>query len=53
MSLFINTLAFSDAVSTIQFGQEYSKSGIFFGSIISAIIGYIILKIRLAKDANK
>ena len=53
MSLFINTLAFSTVANTVQFGQEYSKSGIFFGSILSAIIGYIILKIRIKKDAVK
>lgn len=50
MSLFINSLAFTQGVDVVNFGQEYSKSGIFFGSIISGIIGYIILKIRLKKD---
>jgi NhaA family Na+:H+ antiporter len=53
MSLFINTLAFSTEANAVQFGQEYSKSGIFFGSILSAIIGYIMLKIRIKKDAVK
>jgi NhaA family Na+:H+ antiporter len=53
MSLFINTLAFSTEANAVQFGQEYSKSGIFFGSILSAIIGYVILKIRIKKDAVK
>ena len=50
MSLFINSLAFTQGVDVISFGQEYSKSGIFFGSIISGILGYIILKIRLKKN---
>jgi NhaA family Na+:H+ antiporter len=53
MSLFINTLAFSTEANAVQFGQEYSKSGIFFGSILSAIIGYVMLKIRIKKDADK
>lgn len=47
MSLFINALAFPEGSQVIYFGQEFSKSGIFFGSILSGIIGYIILKIRL------
>ena len=50
MSLFINSLAFTQGVDVISFGQEYSKSGIFFGSIISGILGYIILKIRLKNN---
>ena len=50
MSLFINTLAFQETTEIIKFGQQYSKSGIFFGSILSGIIGYIILKIRLKQD---
>ena len=49
MSLFINALAFPENIDLASFGQEYSKSGIFFGSILSGIIGYIILKIRLKK----
>ena len=49
MSLFINALAFPENIELANFGQEYSKSGIFFGSILSGIIGYIILKIRLKK----
>ena len=53
MSLFINALAFPESVAVASFGQEYSKSGIFFGSILSGIIGYIILKIRLKKDAEQ
>ena len=32
MSLFINSLAFTQGVDVVNFGQEYSKSGIFFGS---------------------
>jgi len=52
MSLFINALAFPENIEVISFGQEFSKSGIFFGSILSGIIGYIILKIRLNKDAE-
>ena len=51
MSLFINTLAFSESADLISFGQQYSKSGIFFGSILSGIIGYLILKIQL-KDSS-
>jgi NhaA family Na+:H+ antiporter len=50
MSLFIDTLAFEPVNDMINFGQQYSKSGIFFGSIVSGIIGYIILKIRIRKD---
>lgn len=53
MSLFINALAFPESAAVASFGQEYSKSGIFFGSILSGIIGYIILKIRLKKDAEQ
>ena len=53
MSLFINALAFPESATVASFGQEYSKSGIFFGSILSGIIGYIILKIRLKKDAEQ
>ena len=49
MSLFINALAFPENIDLASLGQEYSKSGIFFGSILSGIIGYIILKIRLKK----
>ena len=52
MSLFINALAFPENIEGISFGQEFSKSGIFFGSILSGIVGYIILKIRLNKDAK-
>ena len=52
MSLFINALAFPENIEVISFGQEFSKSGIFFGSILSGIVGYIILKIRLNKDAE-
>ncbi len=50
MSLFINSLSFVPINEMTYFGQQYSKSGIFFGSIFSGIIGYIILKIRLRKD---
>jgi NhaA family Na+:H+ antiporter len=49
MSLFINALAFPENIELASFGQEYSKSGIFFGSILSGILGYVILKIRLKK----
>ena len=52
MSLFINTLAFDQNISEVYFGQEYSKTGIFFGSILSGIIGYIILKVRLKAEEN-
>jgi NhaA family Na+:H+ antiporter len=52
MSLFINALAFPENIEVISFGQEFSKSGIFFGSILSGIVGYIILKIRLNKNAE-
>ena len=41
MSLFINGLAFSDPVLV-----DSSKLGIFIGSIISAVVGYLILKSR-------
>ena len=47
MSLFINTLAFAPTNELINIGQEFSKSGIFFGSILSGIIGYGLLKIKL------
>tara|TARA_Y100001954_G_C15569668_1_gene482839 strand:+ start:50 stop:682 length:633 start_codon:yes stop_codon:yes gene_type:complete len=49
MSLFINTLAFSEGAD-LMFGQQYSKSGIFFGSILSGIIGYLILKVQLKDE---
>ena len=38
MSLFINALAFPEVSQVIYFGQEFSKSGIFFGSILSAVL---------------
>ncbi len=41
MSLFINGLAFSDPVLV-----DSSKLGIFIGSIVSAVAGYLILKSR-------
>ena len=41
MSLFINGLAFSDSALV-----DSSKLGIFIGSIVSAIAGYLILKSR-------
>ena len=47
MSLFINTLAFAPTNELIDVGQQFSKSGIFFGSILSGIIGYGLLKIKL------
>ena len=50
MSLFINTLAFDQSITAVYFGQEYSKTGIFFGSILSGIIGYILLKVRLKNE---
>ena len=53
MSLFIKALAFPEGSQVIYFGQEFSKSGIFFGSILSGIIGYIILKIRLNNAEQK
>ena len=53
MSLFINALAFPENNQIINFGQEYSKSGIFFGSILSGIIGYVILKVRLKNYAEQ
>jgi NhaA family Na+:H+ antiporter len=42
MSLFISGLAFSDAQSI-----EYSKVGIFVGSLFSGLLGYFFLKLRL------
>tara|TARA_A100001011_G_scaffold104759_1_gene110939 strand:- start:3201 stop:4430 length:1230 start_codon:yes stop_codon:yes gene_type:complete len=53
MSLFINALAFPEGSQVMYFGQEFSKSGIFFGSILSGIIGYVILKIRLNNAEQK
>ena len=45
MSLFISGLAFSDAQSI-----EYSKVGIFVGSLLSGLIGYLFLRYRLSPD---
>lgn len=45
MSLFINGLAFSDPVLI-----DSSKLGIFIGSMISAIAGYLILKSKYQKS---
>lgn len=45
MSLFINGLAFSDPVLI-----DSSKLGIFIGSMISAIVGYLILKSKYQKS---
>lgn len=46
MSLFISGLAFNDAQSI-----EYSKVGIFVGSLFSGLMGYFFLKIRLKPDS--
>ena len=43
MSLFINSLAFPPTSEIVQL----SKSGIFFGSILAGILGYMLLKIKL------
>ena len=43
MSLFISGLAFSDAQSI-----EYSKVGIFMGSLFSGLLGYFFLRSRLS-----
>ena len=53
MSLFINTLAFPESLNTVSFGQEYSKSGIFFGSILSGILGYVLLRLKLKPKSNE
>ena len=53
MSLFINTLAFPESLNTVSFGQEYSKSGIFFGSILSGIFGYVLLRLKLKPKSNE
>ncbi len=45
MSLFISGLAFSDAQSI-----EYSKVGIFLGSLFSGLMGYFFLRYRLSPD---
>ena len=45
MSLFINGLAFSDPVLI-----DSSKLGIFIGSMISAVAGYLILKSKYQKS---
>ena len=42
MSLFISGLAFSDPKSI-----EYSKVGIFIGSLLSGLLGYFFLKLKL------
>ena len=48
MSLFINGLAFSDPVLI-----DSSKLGIFIGSMISAVAGYLILKSKYQKRTNR
>ena len=53
MSLFINTLAFPESLNTVSFGQEYSKSGIFFGSILSGFLGYVLLRLKLKPKSNE
>lgn len=45
MSLFISGLAFSDAQSI-----EYSKVGIFVGSLFSGLLGYFFLRSRLSPN---
>jgi len=48
MSIFISTLAFNDAILT-----NHAKMGILFGSILSGICGYILLRFTLKeKDIN-
>ena len=53
ISLFIYALAVPEGSQVIFFGQAFSKSGIFFGLILSGIIGYAILKIRLNNAEQK
>lgn len=48
MSLFINSLAFSDAVLI-----DSAKMGILFGSLIAGIIGYLVLRITIRGEKKK
>ena len=48
MSLFIAALSFSLPVY-----QEYAKLGIILGSIISALLGYILLRIAGIQKKSK
>jgi NhaA family Na+:H+ antiporter len=45
MSLFINSLAFTDVVHI-----NSAKMGILIGSIIAGVLGYIVLRITLKKE---
>ncbi len=49
MSLFINNLAFISGEEVFNNELEYAKSGIFFGSLLSGLIGYTFLKIKYNK----
>ncbi|RNC79909.1 MAG: Na+/H+ antiporter NhaA [Balneola sp.] len=47
MSLFIGGLAFTDPATI-----EYSKVGIFVGSLLSGLLGYMFLKVKLKPEAG-
>ncbi len=48
MSLFIGGLAFTDPTTI-----EYSKVGIFVGSLLSGLLGYMFLRVRLKPVGSK
>lgn len=48
MSLFINGLTFGGTAT-----EDYAKLGILIGSIISAVIGFVLLKVLLARPNNQ